>query len=178
MAAMSESRTLLERRIEIMTQHSRKPWPYGFAACCLLSATIAAGATQIATPAATGDRSNAKATLNSINSYNLIKSDGLVWSIPVHRALWTNASSFCNESTIGGRLGWRLPTAVELIRLYANHAKSLPQYWPRDYVWTSTRGAVDSLGVLTHVAANVTTNGPAENDHYRGFVACVHELGP
>ena len=52
-AAMSESRTLLERRIEIMTQHSRKPWTYGFAACCLLSVAIAAGATQIAEPDAT-----------------------------------------------------------------------------------------------------------------------------
>ena len=138
---------------------------------------IAAGATQTATPDAAADRTNAHALLRSINSYNLIKSDGLVWMIPIHRALWTSASSFCNESTIGGRLGWRLPTAVEVIRLYANHAKSLPQYWPRDYIWTSTRGSVVSLGFPTHVSA-VTTNGPAEDDHYRGFVACVHEIGP
>lgn len=53
MAAMSESRTLLEKRIEIMTQHSRKPWTYGFAACCSLAAAIAAGATQITAPDAT-----------------------------------------------------------------------------------------------------------------------------
>lgn len=160
-----------------MTQHSRKPWTFGFAACCLLSAAIAAGATQTATPDATADRTNAQALQRSINSYNLIESDGLVWMIPIHRALWASASSFCNESTIGGRLGWRLPTAVEVIRFYANQAKSLPQYWPRDYIWTSTRGSVVSLG-STHVAANPTTSGPAEDDHYRGFVTCVHEIGP
>jgi beta-lactamase regulating signal transducer with metallopeptidase domain len=54
-AAMAESRTLLETRIEIMTKRS-KPWTYGFAALCILAVTLAAAATQIAAPAATGDR--------------------------------------------------------------------------------------------------------------------------
>lgn len=142
------------------------------ATCIGLSTAAGAGATSNA------DRTNAQARLSSINSYNLINSDGLVWTIPIHRALWTNASSFCNESTIGGRLNWRLPTAVEAIRFYANHAKSLPQYWEDDGIWTSTAGPVDALGVPTHVTVSLTTNGSAEDDHYRGLVTCVHEIGP
>jgi bla regulator protein blaR1 len=177
-AAMSESRTLLEKRIEIMTQHSRKPWTYGFAACCLLSGAIAAGATQIVTPDATANRPNAQAVLNSINSYNLIRSDGLLWTIPVHRGYWSNARSYCNESTIGDRLNWRLPTAAEAIRFYAKHAKSLPRYWEDDYIWTSTAGPIDASGVATHVVADSTINGIMEDDHYRGLVTCVHEIGP
>jgi hypothetical protein len=140
--------------------------------CVGLSTAVGAGA------APNTDRTNARALLSSINSYNLIKSDGLIWTIPIHRALWINASSYCDESTIGGRLGWRLPTAAEAIRFYAHHAKSLPQYWENDYLWTSTAGPVDSSGVATHVVADSTFNGPAEDDHYRGLVTCVHEIGP
>jgi len=175
---MAESRTFLEGRIEIMTQHSRKRWTFGFAAFCLLSAAIAACATQVGAPGATSDWTATQARLRSINSYDLIKSDRLFWTIPIHRSYWINASSYCNESTIGGRLNWRLPAATEAMRFYANHSRSLPRYWEDDYIWTSTAGPVDASGVATHVVADSRFNGIMEDDHYRGLVTCVHEIGP
>jgi beta-lactamase regulating signal transducer with metallopeptidase domain len=53
--AMSEKRTLLEKRIEIMTQRARKPWSLGFAALSALSLSVALAATQVTEPATTGD---------------------------------------------------------------------------------------------------------------------------
>jgi len=55
-AAMSETRTLLERRVEIMATRARKPSTYAFAALCLSAAVIAAAATQIVAPENTGER--------------------------------------------------------------------------------------------------------------------------
>jgi hypothetical protein len=50
-AAMSETRTLLERRVEIMAARTRKPSIYAFAALCIIATVVAAAATQIAAPA-------------------------------------------------------------------------------------------------------------------------------
>jgi hypothetical protein len=49
-AAMSESRTLLEKRIEIMTLRTRKPSTYGFAILCALAITVTTAATQVTGP--------------------------------------------------------------------------------------------------------------------------------
>jgi bla regulator protein blaR1 len=49
-AAMSETRTLLERRIEIMASRARKHSVYAFAALCVVATLATAAATQIATP--------------------------------------------------------------------------------------------------------------------------------
>jgi hypothetical protein len=55
-AAMSETRTLLERRVEIMSKRNRKPSTYAFAGLCILGAAVAASATQILAPESPGDR--------------------------------------------------------------------------------------------------------------------------
>jgi beta-lactamase regulating signal transducer with metallopeptidase domain len=49
-AAMSENRTLLEKRIELMSFTSRKSWTLGFAVLSALSLSVALAATQVATP--------------------------------------------------------------------------------------------------------------------------------
>jgi beta-lactamase regulating signal transducer with metallopeptidase domain len=49
-AAMSENRTLLEERIEVMSQRSNKPWKAGFVALFTLSVTVAFAATQVTSP--------------------------------------------------------------------------------------------------------------------------------
>jgi hypothetical protein len=53
---LSETRTLLERRVEIMTTRARKPSTYAFAVLCILAAVVAAAATQIVAPESPGDR--------------------------------------------------------------------------------------------------------------------------
>jgi hypothetical protein len=68
-AAMAESRSLLERRIEIMTKRSSKPWTYGFAALCVLAVTLAAAATQIVPPNATGDRQEISVDSSTLDRY-------------------------------------------------------------------------------------------------------------
>jgi beta-lactamase regulating signal transducer with metallopeptidase domain len=55
-AAMSETRTLLERRVEIMATRARKPSTYAFAVLCILAAVVGASATQIVAPESSGDR--------------------------------------------------------------------------------------------------------------------------
>jgi bla regulator protein BlaR1 len=49
-AAMAESRTLLERRIEVMATRTRRRWTYGFALTSILAFAIAAAATQVTAP--------------------------------------------------------------------------------------------------------------------------------
>ena len=68
-AAMSESRTLLEKRIEIMTQHSRKPWTYGYAVLSTLAMAVAAGATQISSPEAIAPRQEISVDSATLDRY-------------------------------------------------------------------------------------------------------------
>lgn len=103
--------------------------------------------------------------------------DGLLWAPPVHRTYWSDANSYCDASTIDGRVGWRLPSAAELRRLYVEHARALPSDWPSDAAWTSTKARddrVDSqhivVGLLPHIEAAATVDM-----RYRGWVACVYE---
>lgn len=49
-AAMSENRTLLEERIEVMSQRTAKPWKLGFAALFALGLSVALAATQVTSP--------------------------------------------------------------------------------------------------------------------------------
>jgi beta-lactamase regulating signal transducer with metallopeptidase domain len=49
-AAMSENRTLLEERIEVMSQRTNKPWKIGFVALFTLSVTVGFAATQVTSP--------------------------------------------------------------------------------------------------------------------------------
>ena len=105
------------------------------------------------------------------------KLDGLLWVPPVHRTYWSDANSYCDASTIGGRVGWRLPSAAELMRLYTEHARALPSDWPSDFAWTSTK-ADDERGDSRHVAVGRLPHvegGPTVDSRYRGWVACVYE---
>jgi hypothetical protein len=49
----------------------------------------------------------------------LDKETGLVWqkTLDTTDRVWQNARSYCNELSLGGRMGWRLPTVQELASL-------------------------------------------------------------
>jgi bla regulator protein blaR1 len=68
-AAMSETRTLLERRVEIMATRARKPSTYAFAGLCATAALVAAAATQINEPEKSGDRQEIAVETATLNRY-------------------------------------------------------------------------------------------------------------
>jgi bla regulator protein blaR1 len=68
-AAMSETRTLLERRVEIMAGRARKPSTYTFAALCLLAAVVAAAATQIVAPEGSSARQEVSVDPATLDRY-------------------------------------------------------------------------------------------------------------
>ena len=68
-AAMSETRTLLERRVEIMTTRTGKTSTYAFAVSCLLAAVVAAAATQIVAPQSPGDRQEITVDTATLDRY-------------------------------------------------------------------------------------------------------------
>ncbi|MGH8219807.1 MAG: DUF1566 domain-containing protein [Steroidobacteraceae bacterium] len=110
-----------------------------------------------------------------------IKADGLIWTFPSHRAYWADANSYCTQSTIDGQLGWRLPNAAELERLYARHANALPPDWAGDYVWSATVAISDDPD--PHASYHVVAirsggSGQMKDDSYRGVVTCVHDPDP
>jgi hypothetical protein len=68
-AAMSETRTLLERRVEIMTTRARKSSTYVFAVLCATAALVAAAATQITEPGSPGDRKEISVDAATLDRY-------------------------------------------------------------------------------------------------------------
>jgi hypothetical protein len=70
-AAMSESRSLLEERIEIMSSRLHRPLRYGFgfAACCILALSAAVAATQVGVPNAAGGRQEIAVDTATLDRY-------------------------------------------------------------------------------------------------------------
>ena len=68
-AAMSETRTLLEKRVELMATQVRKSSIYAFAGLCAMAALVAAAATQIATPDAPSPRQEISVDTATLDRY-------------------------------------------------------------------------------------------------------------
>jgi hypothetical protein len=62
------------------------------------------------------------------NEAVLDKETGLVWwkNASRYSSIWGAAISICNDSELGGRKGWRLPTVAELTSLVDPTQQSLP----------------------------------------------------
>ena len=95
------------------------------------------------------------------NQAVLDKESQLVWQIsPGVVTSWTNALTFCHQSLVGGRAGWRLPSFSELRSLAAADGK-LPaghpfQGIPDQTLWSNT----DSPGEATFaMLANLLSGG-------------------
>ena len=81
------------------------------------------------------------------------KETGLVWeqSPDTGRRDWLGAQNFCNTKTVGGRQGWRLPTAQELASLVdpTQFSPALPSGHPfsnmqSSHYWSATTDARDT----------------------------------
>jgi beta-lactamase regulating signal transducer with metallopeptidase domain len=68
-AAMAETRTLLERRVEIMLKRTHKPSIYACAVLCATAAVVAASATQIIAPESPGDRQEIAVDTGTLDRY-------------------------------------------------------------------------------------------------------------
>ncbi|HWW20919.1 MAG TPA: hypothetical protein VNZ06_08955, partial [Steroidobacteraceae bacterium] len=68
-AAMAESRTLLERRIEVMTARTHRRWTYGFALASILALSVAAAATQVTAPEAPASQQQISVDATTLDRY-------------------------------------------------------------------------------------------------------------
>jgi hypothetical protein len=116
----------------------------------------------------------------------LDRETGLVWerSPDAIARSWDGACIYCNDKEIGGRKGWRFPTAEELASLLDMSAGSSP-YLPSGhpfsnvqsaYYWSATAYATDSSltwAVEFHNGHVVPTHKSGNNE----YVWCVRRAG-
>jgi hypothetical protein len=133
-AGMSESKTLLEQRIEIMAQRNRRPWTLGFAALCALAIALAAGATQIAPPDARSGRKEISVDLATLDRY--------VGKYQLART--TNILSITRD---GDQLSAQL-TGQASLPIYAES--------PTEFFWKAVDAQVTFSSVGPGLAANAT----------------------
>jgi len=90
---------------------------------------------------------------------------GLIWQKTNSQAQlsWTESFEYCEQLTLGGRSGWRLPSRIELVSVedpsnqqsgpltYSTLPETLPMFWSSDrldsqwvwYVWGPKAGGTD-----------------------------------
>jgi len=98
-----------------------------------------------------------------------VSQGGLTWMrIDPKGNAWPEANAYCNNTTINGQTGWRLPTKDELKSLYDSGAMN-GQGWTLAYTWSSTPG---SAGGHDNVGLHNGGVG-ANNDTGSNYVTCV-----
>jgi tetratricopeptide (TPR) repeat protein len=97
-----------------------------------------------------------------------VSQGGLTWMPVTFYKTWSEANSYCANTTIRGQTGWRLPTKDELSALYASGAMN-GQGWALNGTWSSTP---DSTGNHYFVFLN---GGGVDSgiDMGNGYVTCV-----
>jgi hypothetical protein len=100
----------------------------------------------------------------------VVVSNSLTWMPVTFSANWSDASAFCNTSTINGLTGWRLPTEFDLSRLFDSGAMNVPG-WTLERTWTSTSGTgVVVSHFVVNLASRIATEQANDNSAY---VTCV-----
>ncbi len=104
---------------------------------------------------------------------NYVTFGSRVWMPVSFSVTWTNANAFCTTTIINGQSGWRLPTELELIDLYASGAMN-NQGWALSRTWSSTEVAVTE-GAATSSKAVRLNNGDVSEElkTASAYVACV-----
>lgn len=120
----------------------------------------------------------------------LDKETGLVWerSPSTAKASWFTAVALCNAREVGGRMGWRLPTIVELATLMdrsqsdpalpPNHPFMNVQHGPTDLYWSATTHPEHpdnawAAGFNTGTVGSFAQKDPAVSE----YVWCVRAPG-
>jgi len=116
----------------------------------------------------------------------LDRETGLVWerSPSTERVAWRGGLVHCNEfTTIGNRLGWRLPTLQELASLIdpSQNSPALPPGHPfldvqlTDYYFTATSDGrnTDNKFVVSFANDGDLANGLTGNQDLPKFIWCV-----
>lgn len=102
-----------------------------------------------------------------------VASGGLTWlRPPVLPRPWTNSVGYCGTVNAGGHTDWRMPTAQEILDLYANTGSTALANagWPTDYIWSSTPYSTGWKVVKVSTGA---WSWAADADSSRYFPACV-----
>jgi hypothetical protein len=124
--------------------------------------------------------------VNRYNANNFTVTDnltGLEWERHVtYRDVWSNASSHCENQTIGGKTNWRLPTIKELSTLVdysvASGVLCMNSVFVGDnasyyYYWSSTVVSGYSSYAQTVGFSNGMVSDGDEN--YPRYARCVHD---
>jgi hypothetical protein len=97
-----------------------------------------------------------------------VSQGGLTWMPVSFYNNWSDANSYCINTAINGKSGWRLPTKDELKALYDSRAMN-DQGWTLGNTWSSTP---DSAGGHYYVLLGHGGSIPYYDLRY-GYVACV-----
>ncbi len=84
---------------------------------------------------------------------------------------WDEANLLCQNSTVGGRTDWRLPTLEELASMYTN--KAYIENFKKDFYWSSMPG--ESSGYHYYIDFWDGSSGTKSSSNY-AYVRCVRTL--
>jgi hypothetical protein len=102
---------------------------------------------------------------------NYVVKDAVTWMPTTFIATWDNAKSFCNNTTINGLAGWRMPTEFELAQMYASGLMN-GQGWTLNKTWSSNVSGSADAG--TRLAVNLATGASAaDSTANTAYVSCV-----
>jgi hypothetical protein len=91
------------------------------------------------------------------------------WSPVTFTATWTAANNYCENTTIEGSKGWRLPSELEVVELQASGAAA-GHGWTLLRTWTSSAGAVTAQRKTVRLDTGMVADEAEVNTSY---VACV-----
>jgi hypothetical protein len=109
--------------------------------------------------------------LPELRKDNFVTLGSLIWMPIETQQTWFLANTYCTNTTINSKSGWRLPTRDELSTLFESGiAKN--QVWGNYSPWSSTQNGSGYHYVLDLINGRSTHS---ENDSVSNFVMCVHE---
>ena len=94
---------------------------------------------------------------------------GLTWMPVTLFYTWTNANTYCINTTINGQTGWRMPTQIELSALYTSGAMN-GQGWTLANTWSSTPSGVGNHWYVSLQTGFIIWDYDTHNGYY---VSCV-----
>jgi len=103
------------------------------------------------------------------NQVQYINSGGMVWMPITFLKNWNGANKYCSTTLISNLTDWRLPSAEELLNLYAS-TDVANKGWILTNTWSSTHNVQDSHWI---VSLDEGKKYPV-TDFFLNYVTCVH----